>query len=210
MATLGSLLRGAGYRSSYIGKWHLSQSEHPDMEAYGFADWDGNDRHFMGWAGTGVHFDPIIASNAAQWLRANAPAPARRGRRALVLDRGTGEPARRHVVPHRPTRVRGAQPRGRGVGAPGARCGGVEGRRPPSDLPPGLRRGRRGAPGQLPRRPPHQARSAPAMAMGPAARAVGLHRPRRHEGVAASPRLLRGAPASRRREPGDGARRPRG
>jgi arylsulfatase A-like enzyme len=70
--TLGSLLRGAGYRSSYIGKWHLSQSEHPDMEAYGFADWDGNDRHFMGWAGTGVHFDPIIASNAAQWLGANA------------------------------------------------------------------------------------------------------------------------------------------
>ena len=73
--TLGSLLRGAGYRSSYIGKWHLSQSEHPDMESYGFADWDGNDRHFMGWAGTGVHFDPIIASNAASWLRHNAVAP---------------------------------------------------------------------------------------------------------------------------------------
>ncbi len=76
MATLGSLLRSAGYRSSYIGKWHLSQSEHPDMEAYGFADWDGNDRHFMGWAGTGVHFDPIIASNAARWIRANAPSRA--------------------------------------------------------------------------------------------------------------------------------------
>jgi arylsulfatase A-like enzyme len=76
MATLGSLLRSAGYRSSYIGKWHLSQSEHPDMEAYGFSDWDGNDRHFMGWAGTGVHFDPIIASNAARWIRANAPTRA--------------------------------------------------------------------------------------------------------------------------------------
>jgi arylsulfatase len=70
--TLGSLLRNSGYRSSYIGKWHLSQSEHPDMEAYGYSDWDGNDRHFMGWAGTGVHFDPIIASNAAHWIRANA------------------------------------------------------------------------------------------------------------------------------------------
>jgi len=70
--TLGSLLRGAGYRSSYIGKWHLSQSATPDMEAYGFSDWDGNDRHFMGWAGTGVHFDPVIAANAAHWLRANA------------------------------------------------------------------------------------------------------------------------------------------
>jgi arylsulfatase A-like enzyme len=75
--TLGSLLDDAGYRSSYIGKWHLSHSPTPDMEAYGFADWDGNDRHFMGWAGTGVHFDPIIAGNAAKWLEANAgPAPA--------------------------------------------------------------------------------------------------------------------------------------
>ena len=72
MPTLGSVLRGAGYRTSYIGKWHLSQSEHPDMEAYGFSDWDGNDRHFMGWAGTGVHFDPIIAGNAARWLERNA------------------------------------------------------------------------------------------------------------------------------------------
>src|SRR3954470_10402585 len=70
--TIGSILRGAGYRSSYIGKWHLSQSPTPNMDAYGFADWDGNDRHFMGWAGTGVHFDPIIAANAASWLRANA------------------------------------------------------------------------------------------------------------------------------------------
>ena len=72
--TLGSLLGQAGYRSSYIGKWHLSHSPTPDMVAYGFADWDGNDRHFMGWAGTGVHFDPIIASNAAQWLKRNATA----------------------------------------------------------------------------------------------------------------------------------------
>jgi arylsulfatase A-like enzyme len=72
--TVGSVLRDAGYRSSYLGKWHLSRSEHPDMEAYGFSDWEGNDRHFMGLAGTGVHFDPIIASNAAHWLRENADA----------------------------------------------------------------------------------------------------------------------------------------
>jgi arylsulfatase len=70
--TIGSILRDHGYRSSYIGKWHLSQAVSPDMTAYGFADWEGNDRHFMGWAGTGVHFDPIIAANAAAWLRANA------------------------------------------------------------------------------------------------------------------------------------------
>ncbi len=72
--TVGSVLREQGYRSSYIGKWHLSQSPQPDMESYGFSDWDGNDRHFMGWAGTGVHFDPVIASNAANWLRTNAAA----------------------------------------------------------------------------------------------------------------------------------------
>ena len=69
---LPSALRTGGYRSSYIGKWHLSHGEKPDMEAYGYSDWEGNDRHFMGLAGTGVHFDPILANNAAHWLRANA------------------------------------------------------------------------------------------------------------------------------------------
>jgi arylsulfatase A-like enzyme len=73
--TIGRILaEGAGYRSSYIGKWHLSFGPHPKMEAYGYADWSGDDRHFMGWAGTGVHFDPIIADNAAHWLRANSAA----------------------------------------------------------------------------------------------------------------------------------------
>ncbi len=79
--TVGSILRDAGYRPSYIGKWHLSQAASPDLTCYGFADWEGNDRHFMGWAGTGVHFDPIIAANAAAWLRANA----RRGDRPWFL-----------------------------------------------------------------------------------------------------------------------------
>ena len=72
LGTMGSVLREAGYRSSYIGKWHLSLGESPDMESYGYSDWEGNDRHFMGLAGTGVHFDPILADNAAHWLRANA------------------------------------------------------------------------------------------------------------------------------------------
>ncbi|MDQ1372729.1 MAG: hypothetical protein QOJ09_67, partial [Actinomycetota bacterium] len=70
--TTGGLARKGGYRSSYIGKWHLSQAASPDMEAYGYSDWEGNDKHFMGWAGTGVHFDPVIAENAAHWLRENA------------------------------------------------------------------------------------------------------------------------------------------
>jgi arylsulfatase A-like enzyme len=72
--TVGSILRDAGYRSSYLGKWHLSHAPQPNMEAYGFTDWEGNDRHFMGWAGTGVHFDPVIAGMAAHWLRENANA----------------------------------------------------------------------------------------------------------------------------------------
>jgi arylsulfatase A-like enzyme len=70
--TVGSVLREAGYRSSYIGKWHLTVGPNPPMEAYGYSDWEGNDRHFMGWAGTGVAFDPVIADSAAAWLRANA------------------------------------------------------------------------------------------------------------------------------------------
>ena len=70
--TVGSVMRDAGYRSSYIGKWHLSHAISPDMESYGYADWEGNDRHFMGWAGTGVHFDPLIAANAAHWLSEHA------------------------------------------------------------------------------------------------------------------------------------------
>ncbi|MEC4019952.1 sulfatase-like hydrolase/transferase [Streptomyces sp. H27-D2] len=72
VATMGSALRGAGYRSSYLGKWHLSASAHPGMEAYGYGDWDGNDQHWMGMAGTGVHFDPVIAESAARWLNVNA------------------------------------------------------------------------------------------------------------------------------------------
>jgi arylsulfatase len=70
--TMGSALRAGGYRSSYIGKWHVSYGPQPDMEAYGYSDWEGNDQHFMGWAGTGIHFDPVIADNAAHWLRTNA------------------------------------------------------------------------------------------------------------------------------------------
>ena len=72
VATIGSVLRGTGYRSSYIGKWHLTVGPTPPMDMYGYSDWEGNDQHFMGWAGTGVAFDPIIADNAAHWLRQNA------------------------------------------------------------------------------------------------------------------------------------------
>jgi arylsulfatase A-like enzyme len=75
--TLGSILRAAGYRTSYVGKWHLSHAVEPDLEAYGFSDWRGNDRHFMGWAGTGWQYDPIIADQGVEWLDANAGATDR-------------------------------------------------------------------------------------------------------------------------------------
>ena len=81
--TLGSLLDGAGYRSSYIGKWHLSHSPTPDMEAYGFADWDGNDRHFMGWAG---HRRPLRPAHRLQ----RRPLAGRERQAGL----GTGPPDR--------------------------------------------------------------------------------------------------------------------
>ena len=39
--TLGKLLREQGYTSAYKGKWHLEGRPDPDMEAYGFSDWEG-------------------------------------------------------------------------------------------------------------------------------------------------------------------------
>ena len=70
--TIGSLLAGRGYRSSYLGKWHLSHGASPDMAAHGYLDWEGNDVHFMGSAYTGRHFDPIIVDQAIAWLKDRA------------------------------------------------------------------------------------------------------------------------------------------
>ena len=67
--TIGSLLADRGYRSSYLGKWHLGHGETPDMAAHGYLDWEGNDIHFMGSAHTGRYFDPIIVDQAIDWLR---------------------------------------------------------------------------------------------------------------------------------------------
>jgi len=67
--TIGSLLGQAGYRSAYLGKWHLSHSTDPDMAAHGYHDWHGNDRHFTGGPWSGRKFDPVIAGQATDWLR---------------------------------------------------------------------------------------------------------------------------------------------
>ncbi|MEO5837294.1 MAG: sulfatase-like hydrolase/transferase [Acidimicrobiales bacterium] len=70
--TIGSMLRESGYRSAYVGKWHLSHGEHPDMGAYGYEGWQGNDRHFTGSPWTGRHFDPEIAGQAVEWMQTQA------------------------------------------------------------------------------------------------------------------------------------------
>ncbi len=98
--------------------------------------------------------------------------------RTLVPDRGPGQPPRRHVVPRRPARLPGAPSRRRRRHPPGARVGRLEGRRPAPRLHRPLSRGGRPTAGQLRRRPAHQARGPPAVAVGPAARPVGVHRPR--------------------------------
>ena len=69
--TIGSLLREAGYESAYLGKWHLSHGADPPMEKHGYSGWSGNDVHFMGNPWTGQHFDPLITTQATDWLRAN-------------------------------------------------------------------------------------------------------------------------------------------
>ncbi len=66
--TVGALLAERGYRSGYLGKWHLSHSRRPDMAAHGYLDWSGDDYFYTGNPWTGRHFDPILAQDAAEWL----------------------------------------------------------------------------------------------------------------------------------------------
>lgn len=81
LGTLGSLLRAQGYATSYQGKWHLSNlyvdpanpvSMVDALEPYGFSDWnEWGDIDGGAWAGLQV--DPVIAGQAAGWLRNRAP-----------------------------------------------------------------------------------------------------------------------------------------
>ena len=70
--TLGKLFRDQGYYTGYKGKWHLTFGAFPDMDAYGFSDWEGNDKSFWGQAGSGTEFDGPIARSAADWIRARS------------------------------------------------------------------------------------------------------------------------------------------
>lgn len=51
--TVAHVLRGAGYRTALIGKWHQGEGDHPR---------DGFD-HWLSFAGQGVYFDPVFNIN---------------------------------------------------------------------------------------------------------------------------------------------------
>ena len=70
--TLGHMLRGVGYRTGYKGKWHLQARPDPEMDAFGFGDWEGNDMAWWGLPGTGTEFDDPIAEQSAAWIRGAA------------------------------------------------------------------------------------------------------------------------------------------
>jgi arylsulfatase len=84
LGTLGTMLRGCGYYTTYQGKWHLSEayldpgarvSTVDWLEPYGFSEWnDWGDIDGGAWAGLQV--DPVIAGQAARWLRERAPVVA--------------------------------------------------------------------------------------------------------------------------------------
>lgn len=84
LGTLGTMMRAAGYYTSYQGKWHLSNAyrtpQNPGptgdaLEPYGFSEFnDWGDIDGGAWAGLRV--DPVIAGQAAGWLRDRAAAVA--------------------------------------------------------------------------------------------------------------------------------------
>lgn len=84
LGTLGTMLGQAGYYCTYKGKWHLSNAYIDDanpgpttdaLEPYGFHEWnDWGDIDGGAWAGLRV--DPVIAGQAAAWLRNRASAVA--------------------------------------------------------------------------------------------------------------------------------------
>ncbi|MEU2252332.1 sulfatase-like hydrolase/transferase [Nocardia xishanensis] len=71
--TLGTVLRQAGYRTAYIGKWHLSDPVGPEMTAlspYGFDE--ALDILSGGGPNEGLHEDPGVVDQATDWLRRHA------------------------------------------------------------------------------------------------------------------------------------------
>jgi|GEM_PF-74939 len=69
LATWGTMLRTAGYRTSWLGKWHLGGVDRGrGLSQYGFDDWVGPDVHGVPLAGR-IH-DRSTAQHAVRWLDA--------------------------------------------------------------------------------------------------------------------------------------------
>ena len=73
--TYGKLLRGLGYRTPYIGKWHLSNPPQNGgvagyLQNYGFQGFTNPDP--VGTNGQGAAQDGNIADQAVRWLERNA------------------------------------------------------------------------------------------------------------------------------------------
>ena len=71
MPNLGHMLREVGYKTAFKGKWHLQPRSDPEMEKFGFSDWEGDDDAWKGAPGSGTAFDDPIADQSVNWLRAN-------------------------------------------------------------------------------------------------------------------------------------------
>ncbi|MBF6205978.1 sulfatase-like hydrolase/transferase [Streptomyces gardneri] len=68
--TIGTVLKKAGYRTAYIGKWHLSEPVGADstaLSAYGFDE--AYDILSGGGPNEGAREDPGVVENAVGWLR---------------------------------------------------------------------------------------------------------------------------------------------
>ena len=82
LPTIGHMLRDLGYHTVYKGKWHLSEipakGSRAAMEPYGFSEYqDWGD--VQGGPMDGIKKDPLIATEAVDWLekRASQVAAAR-------------------------------------------------------------------------------------------------------------------------------------
>ncbi|MFC9997125.1 sulfatase-like hydrolase/transferase [Nocardia sp. NPDC127526] len=74
--TLGTVLRQQGYRTAYIGKWHLSEpvgAEPTALSAYGFDE--AVDLLGGGSPNEGMREDPGVVDHAIDWLRRHGDDP---------------------------------------------------------------------------------------------------------------------------------------
>lgn len=69
--TLGAWMRGAGYRTHYFGKWHVSNPPEHDLRRYGFDDWELSypEPHGTLLNNLGVYRDYQFADLCAAFLR---------------------------------------------------------------------------------------------------------------------------------------------